>query len=107
MLKRKKTLQRKTYLKRGKRPRRLSKKREIQVKEYHDQVKPAYLAAHPVCEVEGCGRKSVEVHHKKGKIGNLINDTRFFLATCRPDHEFIEEHPIWAKEKGYSLNRLS
>lgn len=73
---------------------------------YNKIVKPAYLAAHQMCEIDGCSSKATEVHHKKGRIGKLLNDTDYFLAVCRKDHVFIENNPLWAKQKGYSINRI-
>lgn len=59
-----------------------------------------------------------DIHHKKGRIGfadewakenniPLLIDTRFFLAVSRKGHEQIENNPIWAKENGFSLDRLT
>ncbi len=50
---------------------------------------------------------ATEVHHKKGKIGELLNDTRYWLAVSRVGHIKIEEQPKWAYEKGFSLLRNS
>ena len=108
MIKRNKPLQRSLIpIKRPGIKRKVSKKRAAEIHLYNTKTKPEFLATHPGCEVEGCQRKANELHHKKGKIGKLLNDIRFLLAVCRLDHEFIENHPVWAKSKGYSLNRLS
>tara|TARA_R110002049_G_scaffold224712_5_gene396536 strand:+ start:2081 stop:2527 length:447 start_codon:yes stop_codon:yes gene_type:complete len=59
-----------------------------------------------------------DVHHKKGKEGfadewakenniPLLIDVRYFLAVSRSGHQKIEENPIWAKERGFSIDRLS
>lgn len=86
--------------------RRTSVKRQAQLDEYYETVRPAYMKAHPKCEVENCGKPSTDVHHKKGRSGKMLLDTEFFLPTCREDHVYIEGHPDWAKAKGYSLSRL-
>jgi hypothetical protein len=52
------------------------------------------------------GEKTTEVHHKKGRVGSLFLDETFWLAVSRKGHQMIEENPEWAKENGYSLNRL-
>lgn len=72
----------------------------------YKKVRAEYLTAFPMCEVRGCRRFSSEIHHKKGKIGDLLCDTEHFLATCRMCHQKIELNPVWAKENGYSENRL-
>lgn len=77
-----------------------------QAKELRDYRKKReeYLNAHPNCEV--CGRPATDIHHKAGRIGKLLTDILNFLAVCRPCHTRIETNPKWAKEKGYSKNRL-
>lgn len=62
-------------------------------------------------------RPATDVHHKMGRIGfadqwardnniPLLIDTRFWIALSREGHKYVEEHPEWAKENGYSLSRL-
>lgn len=57
-----------------------------------------------ICPVTGW--EATEIHHKKGRVGDLFLDTNFWLAVSREGHTHIEENPEWAKENGYSLNRL-
>lgn len=52
-------------------------------------------------------QKTTEVHHKKGRIGSLYLDERYWLAVSHEGHKFIELNPIIAKEKGWSLSRLA
>ena len=70
-----------------------------------------------VCPVYG-DKWVTDVHHKKGKEGfadqwavdnetSLLIDTRYFLAVSREGHDFIENNPTWAKERGFSEDRLS
>lgn len=71
----------------------------------YEVLSKGYLLDHPICEC--CGRRwSVDIHHKKGR-GIFLNVVEFFLAVCRECHDYIEEHPKWARAKGYSLSRLS
>ena len=49
---------------------------------------------------------TTDVHHKKGRTGTLYLDENYWVALSREGHKFVEENPIWAKENGYSLNRL-
>lgn len=85
--------------------RKRSLKRAKKEREY-DKVRAEYLSAHEFCEVCGWG-EGLQIHHKKGRIGELLTDTRFFLAVCHTCHQKIELFPQWAKEKGYSLSRLT
>lgn len=48
-----------------------------------------------------------DIHHKKGRVGSLFLNTNYWIALSREGHRFVEENPDWAKENGYSLNRLS
>lgn len=49
---------------------------------------------------------TTEVHHKKGRVGSLYLDERYWLAVSRKGHQKIEMNPQWAKDKGFSLSRL-
>lgn len=96
--------------------RRRSKKRAKQEREYKE-VRDMFLLDNPICVPHGdispidiytFGEiEATTVHHKKGRIGSLLTDSRYFLACCMECHEFIERNPRWAKEHGYSLSRLS
>ena|SRR5690348_8807137 len=69
--------------------------------------KKEYLTAHIRCEVKCCNRVSEDVHHRRGRVGKLLYDERFFLAVCRLHHTEIEINPDWAIKNGYSLKRLN
>lgn len=72
-------------------------------------VRAEYLAGHPYCEARigyTCRGKAVDIHHKRGRLGDLLTDTSHFLALCRECHEYIEFRPEWAKEVGFSESRL-
>ena len=84
----------------------VSDKKLIELKEYRI-VRDRYLKENPVCEFEGCGSREVELHHKKGKVGKLLVDPRYFCSLCRNHHRYIEENPILAKELGLSVDRLT
>lgn len=76
------------------------------------------LPENQICPVTG--QKATTVHHMAGRGKEsfaddlarktetpLLIDTRFFLAVSMEGHRKIEENPNWAKEMGYSLDRLS
>jgi hypothetical protein len=83
----------------------VSDKRKSENKEY-TKLRKLFLAEYTICQVKGCKELPTEVHHKKGRIGKLLTDTRYFLGVCRECHSKIELEPTWAKENNYSLNRL-
>lgn len=58
-----------------------------------------------LCGVHGCGCMADDVHHKKGRDGDLLVDTRYFLAVCRPHHRYITDHPAESIAEGYSISR--
>lgn len=86
--------------------RRRSKKRAKQEREYKE-VREMYLNMNPWCEVKGCHCEATEIHHKKGRIGELLTNTIWFMSVCRSHHNYIENHPNEAKNEGYSYSRLS
>ncbi len=59
----------------------------------------------PRCAV--CDRPSTQIHHGKGKVGDLLYDTEYFIPVCDgPCHLWLETHPEEAKELGLSFNRV-
>jgi hypothetical protein len=82
--------------------RRISKKRQGDLKKY-SEMRRNFLHGLPLCEV--CAKaKSTDVHHKKGR-GKYYLDEDTWLATCRRCHDQIHANPAWAREKGYLLDR--
>lgn len=70
-------------------------------------VRAEYLAEHPYCEARLCrGSMATEIHHRRGRVGDLLTDKSNFLAVCRACHTEIEFRPEWAKEMGFSGSRL-
>ena len=84
--------------------RKVSPKRAEQNREYL-KLRKEYLALYPVCEIEDCNLKAVDIHHQRGKEGARLLDTNFFFAVCRGHHTYFTEHSKEAIEKGVSLNR--
>ncbi|TXG80318.1 MAG: hypothetical protein E6R13_08300 [Spirochaetes bacterium] len=69
-----------------------------------------FLQEHNMCEAHLpgiCTKYSTEIHHKAGRIGELLIDESKWLSVCRACHEFIETHPVEAQEKGFSLKRIT
>ena len=89
-------------------PKPISKKsaKRIDEEKVYNKKKKDYLIAFPHCEVKKCRKDSTDIHHKKGRVGSLLTDDNYFMAVCRGCHSEIELNPIWAKENGYSLDRL-
>ena len=96
------------FCKPKKRIRPRSKKRAKQERDYA-KLRVQFLQDNPVCQiqVEGCTNRSEQVHHKRGRLGDLLTDVRYFCATCDNCHKWAENNPLEAKKIGASLNRLS
>ena|SRR5688572_7208891 len=65
-----------------------------------------YLKKHPLCECN-CGRKSKQLHHSRGRVGELLTDERYFKALSKTCHRRAELNPLWAKSIGLSKSRLA
>lgn len=84
----------------------VSKKRKIENLQYSaDRLIFLSRPENKICPITGT--TTTDVHHKKGRIGSLLLNQKYWLAVSREGHQKIEENPEWAKEMGYSLNRLS
>lgn len=88
-----------------KRIRQVSKKRGRENGQYL-VLRKVFLENHPICQVDKCKNPATTIHHKKGRIGKLLCDIRHFLAACVDCHQKIELEPEWAKENGYSEDRI-
>lgn len=85
----------------------ISDKRKVENIDYL-KAREKYLAVHKVCEAKllGCKIGANQIHHKAGRIGELLTDESNFLAVCNSCHSLIELNPEMAKEKGFSNSRL-
>jgi len=64
----------------------------------------------PLCKarINGiCVHQTSDIHHQKGRVGELLTDQDYWLPVCRPCHSWIELHPTEAQKKGLSFLRLS
>lgn len=78
----------------------VSKKRIDQNKEY-SKVRDQYLKIFEVCEVKNCMLPSSQIHHKAGRVGQLLTDVNHFLAVCDTCHKYIHDNVKWSQEYGY------
>jgi hypothetical protein len=86
-----------------------SPKRSKQEAEY-SKLRKEFLTKHPMCQAhlpQVCTQVSTDVHHMKGRIGDLLLDQAHWLSVCRGCHYWIEMRPQEAKELGFSINRLN
>jgi hypothetical protein len=64
-----------------------------------------YLTQHPQCGI--CKQPSSTIHHRQGRIGELLLDKSKWLSLCLPCHQRVTEDSAWAIKNGYSESRLT
>lgn len=84
----------------------VSDKKLVELKLYR-KIRDEYLKKFPICEHPTCNDHSEDLHHAKGRNGDLLTDVRYFKALCRRCHIWAEENPLEAKNLGLSLDRLT
>lgn len=84
----------------------VSKKRKVENAQY-SVLRIEFLSKPENQKCLITGWPTCDIHHKKGRVGSLFLDTKYWVALSREGHQFVEENPEWAKENGYSLDRLS
>ena len=47
-----------------------------------------------------CGKQASETHHKRGRIGALLLDERFWIPLCREHHRQAHDSPKWVRDMG-------
>ena len=52
-------------------------------------------------------RLSTEVHHAKGRIGDLFLNTEFWIAVSSEGHKYIHENDSWSRKNGFLLSRIT
>jgi len=91
----------------------MSEKRAKQIEEYMKKRKD-YLRERPLCNawsrIHGWAmdaglkafrrERATEIHHKRGRIGKMLLDERFWVAVSRTSHNWIHAHPTEARKLG-------
>jgi hypothetical protein len=83
----------------------ISEGRAKSLKKYR-VVRDQYLKDHPICEFPGCQDMKVELHHKCGRVGELLTNSNYFCSLCNSHHKFCELNPLEAQRLGLSKKRL-
>jgi hypothetical protein len=88
---------------------RLQSSKIVKLNAAYSILREQYMKHHPHCEAHlaGCAINACDIHHKKGRVGNLFLDDTEFLAVCRTCHGWIETHPKEAKLLNFSKSRES
>ena len=81
-------------------------KRARQEREYA-KLRVQYLYEHPICEaqLEHCAWIATEIHHKAGRIGDLLTNTEHFCPICRNCHDYVTNRmgAAEARERGLKI----
>jgi hypothetical protein len=73
----------------------------------YTKLRKEFLESNPHCKAHlvGCTGHSTDVHHMKGR-GKHYLERATWLSVCRSCHDWIEKHPIEAKDLGFSQSRI-
>src|SRR6266705_400001 len=88
--------------------RRVSDRRAAELRVYNS-MRRIFLQNHPCCEIPSrdglpsCMKRSAHIHHAKGRLGKLLNDTRWWWAVCNDCHAYLHEHGKESRMKGLML----
>jgi len=81
---------------------RMSNKRAIQERQYNKRVKiwkvGKMCAVYPYLPC-------VDNHHRKGREGDMLLNEKYWLPVSREGHNFINQFPDIARERGWIINR--
>lgn len=55
----------------------------------------------------GCTGQYEQAHHRRGRVGPDPHRADNLLAVCGPCHAHIHAHPSEARERGWSVTRLT
>ena len=64
-------------------------------------------AAQGMCEAATrvCVGPAGQVHHRKGRDGELVDNLDYLLAVCYACHDYIHSHPHESYERGWMVRR--
>ena len=81
-------------------------KRARQEREYA-KLRGTYLYEHPHCQakLKDCTIFATEIHHKAGRIGELLTNTEHFCPICRNCHDYVTNRmsAAEARERGLKV----
>lgn len=90
----------------NKKPINKKSKKMITLDGAYSLLRKKFMEDNPMCQaaLPGCTQQSTDVHHKRGR-GEWYLIVKTWLSVCRQCHIYIEEHPIEAKQLGFSEER--
>lgn len=73
----------------------------LETKDHCEVNLPDCLVPYPTYD-----KSQLQVHHMAGRMGNFLTNHKYFLCVCQNCHRYLEDHPKWAMESGYSVSRF-
>lgn len=83
----------------------ISDKQLVRLAEYR-LVRDKYFKDNPICEFKGCYSTELTLHHRAGKIGDLLTDSRYFCSLCFEHHRWVHDNDFEARKLGLLVSRL-
>lgn len=80
-------------------PNPISKRMRV-AKRIYAKLRRQFLAQNPECAVYR-NKPANQIHHRRGRIGTLLIDQRFWLSVSMAGHEWIGRNPVQARAKGF------
>lgn len=84
------------------------KQRMERARRRYTVLRGQFLEQNPACAIctaDGAPTRATEVHHRKGRGAHFLA-VETWLPICRSHHERVTLHPQWAKDNGWSLDRI-
>jgi hypothetical protein len=78
-------------------------------KKYNKMKRQRRKRTNQRCEIKikgVCIGKPVHPHHKKGRIGELLYDSKYIIDACDPCNGWVNDHPKEAMAMGFIVSRL-
>ena len=87
---------------------RRSKKESERLRRYDRARQIVMESAQGMCEAgtNNCVGPAGQVHHRKGRDGELVDNLDYLLAVCYACHDYIHSHPHESYERGWMVKRL-
>jgi hypothetical protein len=84
-----------------------SKKETERLRRYNRAREIVMEAAQGMCEAATmrCVGPAGQVHHRKGRDGDLVDNVDYLIAVCYACHDYIHSHPHESYERGWMIRR--
>lgn len=81
-----------------------SEKMSIRMKEYN-KLRIQYLSKFVRCAVYP-QKASTQIHHTRGRLGNMLCDIKWWLPVSQEGHRWIHDNPAEARTRGLDFSKF-